>query len=54
MNLKIKLLLLSFFCAVIVPLNAQTTQKVSLQQAIELGIKNSNNLKIAEIGRAHV
>ena len=48
MNLKIKLLLLSFFCAVIVPLNAQTTQKVSLQQAIELGIKNSNNLKIAD------
>ena len=27
---------------------AQTTQKVSLQQAIELGIKNSNNLKISD------
>ena len=27
---------------------AQTTQKVTLQQAIELGIKNSNNLKISD------
>ena len=29
-------------------LQAQTTQKLSLQQAIDLSIKNSNNLKIAD------
>ena len=29
-------------------LQAQTTQKLSLQQSIELSIKNSNNLKIAD------
>lgn len=29
-------------------LKAQTTQKLSLQQSIELSIKNSNNLKIAD------
>ena len=39
------------FCVLVFSCNglqAQTTQKLSLQQSIELSIKNSNNLKIAD------
>jgi outer membrane protein len=48
MNLKIKLALISLFSIAFIRLNAQTPQKISLQQAIDLSIKNSNNLKIAD------
>ena len=48
MNYSQKIML---FCILVFSCNglqAQTTQKLSLQQAIELSIKNSNNLKIAD------
>lgn len=48
MNLKIKLAMLLFSCIACLQIAAQTVQKISLQQAVELGIKNSNNLKIAD------
>ena len=49
MNYKIKIILLYIVGIVIIqlPLQAQTAQKISLQQAIDLSIKTSNNLKIA-------
>ncbi len=47
MNHSIKLILFCSLCICFSQLNAQT-QKLSLQQAIELSIKNSNNLKIAD------
>ncbi len=50
MNHKIKITLLYIMGFVIVqlPLHAQTSQKINLQNAIDLSIKNSNNLKIAD------
>jgi len=50
MNLKIKIIFLNFlgFAVIEFPIYAQTTQKINLQQAIDLSIKNSNNLKIAD------
>ena len=49
MNYKIKISLLYLMGLVVIhiPLYAQSTQKINLQQAIDLSIKNSNNLKIA-------
>jgi outer membrane protein len=49
MNHKIKITILHILGFLIIqsPLHAQTLQKISLQQAIELSIKSSNNLKIA-------
>jgi len=50
MNPKIKIIFLNFlgFAVIEFPIYAQTTQKINLQQAIDLSIKNSNNLKIAD------
>ena len=50
MNLKIKIIFLNIlgFAVIELPIHAQTTQKINLQQAIDLSIKNSNNLKIAD------
>lgn len=50
MNLKIKIIFLNIlgFAVIEFPIYAQTTQKINLQQAIDLSIKNSNNLKIAD------
>ncbi len=50
MNHKIKTSLLYFLglMAIQSPLHAQIIQKINLQQAIELGVKNNNNLKIAD------
>ena len=48
MNHKFKLALLLFFCIAAFQIQAQNVQKITLQQAIELSIKNSNNLKISD------
>ncbi len=48
MNLKIKSAMLLFFCIAYLQIQAQTAQKISLQQAVDLSIKNSNNLKISD------
>ena len=50
MNLKIKIIFLNIlgFAVIELPIHAQTTQKINLQQAIDLSIKNSKNLKIAD------
>jgi len=50
MNLKIKIIFLIIlgFAVIELPIHAQTIQKINLQQAIDLSIKNSNNLKIAD------
>jgi len=50
MNLKIKIIFLNIlvFAVIELPIHAQTIQKINLQQAIDLSIKNSNNLKIAD------
>ena len=48
MNHSLKIILLCSLCVCVATAQAQTTQKLSLQQAIELSIKNSNNLKIAD------
>lgn len=50
MNHKIKITILYTLGCLITQnsLQAQTLQKISLQQAIELSVKNSNNLKIAD------
>jgi outer membrane protein len=46
MNRKIKVLTILFFCNVTPKLHAQVVQKISLQQAIELSIKNNHTLTI--------
>lgn len=53
MNFEIKTLFLCVFVVFISPsiLFAQGVQKISLQQAIDLGIKSSSNLKIAAAKR---
>jgi len=50
MNLKIKIIFLNIlvFAVIELPIHAQTIQKINLHQAIDLSIKNSNNLKIAD------
>ncbi len=50
MNHKIRTTLLYILGFVVIqsPLHAQTKQKITLQQAIDLAIKSSNNLKIAD------
>ncbi len=50
MNHKIKIITLIILSSPFIqlPIHAQTTQKINLQQAIDLSVKNSNNLKIAD------
>ncbi len=50
MNHKIKIIFLNIlgFAVIQFPIQAQTIQKINLRQAIDLSIKNSNNLKIAD------
>ncbi len=48
MNHKLKLLACSFFCTYATNIIAQNTQKINLQEAIDLTLKNSNNIKIAD------
>ena len=47
MNYLIKLLIPALLFSVSLSLDAQTTQKITLQQAVELSFKNSSNLKIS-------
>ena len=48
MNYKIKIITLIILSSAVIKLHAQTTQKINLQQAIDLSVKSSNNLKIAD------
>ena len=48
MNYKIKIITLIILSSAVIQLHAQTTQKINLQQAIDLSVKSSNNLKIAD------
>lgn len=48
MNHKTIFLSILSFAVIQLPIHAQTTQRINLQQAIDLSIKNSNNLKIAD------
>jgi outer membrane protein len=42
------IIVFSFLLFISIKVNAQTTQKISLEQAIDMSIANSNNLKIAK------
>jgi len=48
MSYKIKIITLIILSSAGIQLHAQTTQKINLQQAIDLSVKSSNNLKIAD------